>query len=106
LQTVDAKREIAIIRELTKVHEQCLRGSVETLLSKIQNMHPKGEFVLLIKGKQEGDPTHEIWPDIPEHVEQLQQQFGLSLPDAMKRAAVLRGIPKREIYRIIHGLDQ
>ncbi len=106
LHKINPKRRIVIARELTKLHEQCLRGTVENLLPIVQATPPRGEIVLLIEGKREEDTPQEEWPDIPEHVELLQKEFNLSLADAIKRAAKMRGVPKREIYRVVHGIDE
>jgi len=103
LEKLEAKRCIAIARELTKLHEECLRGNVKDILATVQATPPKGEFVLLIEGRKEGEKT---WPEILTHVEQLQREMNLSLPLAIKCVAQLRGVPKREIYRVAHGLDQ
>lgn len=105
LEKIDPKRQVSLARELTKLHEECLRGTVEHIVSTLQNTNPKGEFVLLIEGLTESNKPLETWPPILEHVEQLQQQEHLSLNDAIKRAAKLRGLPKREIYREVHGLN-
>lgn len=101
IQQIDGKRKLVIARELTKLHEECLRDTVENLLSLLETTSPKGEFVLLIEGKVE----EEVWPDIAEHVASLQQEFDLSLSDAIKRAAHLRGVPKREIYQVVHEIS-
>lgn len=103
LHKIDPTRQIAVARELTKLHEECLRGTVETLLALFQATPPRGEFVLLIEGKKEME--NKSWPEIAEHVAALQEEFDLSLPDAIKRAAQLRGVPKREIYQVIHGIS-
>lgn len=41
-------RQIAVCRELTKIHEQALRGTIEQTLSHFQKTKPRGEFVLVI----------------------------------------------------------
>ena len=47
LQTVFGDIEIALTRELTKVHEEVTRGPISLFLSKYQTVEPKGEFVIL-----------------------------------------------------------
>ncbi len=105
LHGIDPKRRVVLVRELTKLHEQCLRETVENILLKLQKTPLKGEFVLLIQGRGENDTaTQQSWPPIQEHVEALQREFGLSLSDAIKRVALARSVPKREIYQVIHCL--
>jgi 16S rRNA (cytidine1402-2'-O)-methyltransferase len=45
-------REIAITRELTKVHEETLRGQVKEILSIISQREPKGEYVIITEGRE------------------------------------------------------
>jgi 16S rRNA (cytidine1402-2'-O)-methyltransferase len=95
---IDAKRVVSIMRELTKTFEECLEGSAEEVLGHFRKTPPKGEMVLLIEGcKIDFKQGSEV-----EHVQALQDQFGLSVAEAIKIAAELRGVPKREVYNIVH----
>ena len=49
------ERYVVIARELTKVYEEVIRGSVSELIEKIEKKPLKGEIVLLIKAKKEED---------------------------------------------------
>ncbi len=70
LEQFAGERPIAIARELTKMHEECLRGSVKDLLTAVQATPLKGEIVLIIEGQQKKET---VWPEIFTHVEQLQR---------------------------------
>ena len=50
-QFFGAERKASISRELTKIHEQTLRGTLAELLAHFQSQNPKGEFVLSLSGK-------------------------------------------------------
>jgi 16S rRNA (cytidine1402-2'-O)-methyltransferase len=94
-------REIAVVREMTKIYEESRKGTAQELLVHFQVHRPKGEIVLLIQGEK----TESHFPlDVKEHVLQLQQEFNLSLSEAIKLAASLRSVPKREIYALVHNL--
>lgn len=89
-------REVVIARELTKVHEEFLRGTPQELLSKLRDRPSvKGEITLLI-----GKATEPEQSDVPirEAVEMLERE-GVPRMDAMKRVARERGLSKREVYQ-------
>ena len=44
-------RPISVARELTKMYEETIRGTVKDVLSHFMNMAPKGEFVIIVGGK-------------------------------------------------------
>ena len=44
-------REMSITREISKIHEQTIRGTAATLLDHFKQNEPKGEFVVILKGK-------------------------------------------------------
>jgi len=97
IEAVLGARPVVVARELTKMHEEFLRGTAsEIRLELAARPSVKGEITLLI-----GRPTAESKPDLEEAEEQVRQleQQGLSRMDAVKRVAKTRGIPKRELYR-------
>jgi 16S rRNA (cytidine1402-2'-O)-methyltransferase len=90
-------RPIAVARELTKLHEEFLRGSAAEVRARLADRPSvKGEFTLLI-GKSE--PTAEVEETTLEEAVRTLEQQGLSRMDAIKHVAKARGIPKRECYR-------
>jgi 16S rRNA (cytidine1402-2'-O)-methyltransferase len=95
-------RELTICRELTKKHEEAVQYTLEEAINHFSETEPKGEFVLVIKGK----PFSEIEEDmaktwetmsVVEHVDMYIEK-GYDKKEAMKIVAKDRGIPKREIY--------
>ncbi|HSX12310.1 MAG TPA: 16S rRNA (cytidine(1402)-2'-O)-methyltransferase [Rhabdochlamydiaceae bacterium] len=92
LNELDQDRPLAVARELTKIHEECRRGTASELLA----TPFKGEIVLLISGQESAPQDLSMTPE--EHVRHLQETFGLSKKEAIKMAAHLRGVPKKEIY--------
>lgn len=98
IQTLDPDRKVAIAREMTKTHEECLRGTAQELLSHFEGKEPRGEIVLVIEG---GILPQEDLP-LEEWIEMLQELHGLPLKEAIKTAAKLKKIPKRDVYKYIH----
>ena len=102
LQDVLGDREIRICRELTKVHESVLAITIADAIKLYEENEPKGEMVVVIKGKDKEEIAQEertSWEEmsVKDHVKHYMQQ-GLSEKDAMKQAARDRGLSKRDIY--------
>lgn len=87
------EQEIAICREMTKTYEEVLRGKASDLLESKM----RGEIVLVIQGGKV--VPHPLAPK--EHVEKLQEEYGLEKQEALKLAATLRGESKKDLYRCL-----
>src|SRR6266567_1759851 len=92
-------RPVVVARELTKVHEELLRGMVEDV-AQILNARSevKGEITLLIGKAAEGQWTPR-GVSIRERVEQIMREDKLDEKAALKKVAKERGISKSEVYR-------
>ncbi len=90
-------RELALCRELTKLHEECDRTTIEGALERYAGSQPKGEFVLVITGAAPSVPVPEELPPVKEQVDAFIAS-GLSKKEAVRQTALLRGQPKREVY--------
>src|SRR5437667_8181528 len=91
-------RPIVIARELTKTHEEFLRGTARQVLEILQARDAvKGEITLLIgkAGKREATPESTT---IEEAVAAFERE-GLARMDAIKAVAKRRGLSKREVYQ-------
>ncbi len=47
-----AERQVAVCREISKVHEECVRGTLEEVLGHFQEVEPRGEFVIILAGAE------------------------------------------------------
>jgi 16S rRNA (cytidine1402-2'-O)-methyltransferase len=94
-------RQMALARELTKLHEEFIRGSISDVIAHFESREPRGEMTLVIAGNREDNLN--LVEDIPisEQVERLTRELGLSRNDAIKRAARSRGLSKREAYQLM-----
>ena len=91
-------RHAVIARELTKVHEEFLRGSVSELLDRLdQRGAARGEITLLI-GR--GESPRLVEGTISDRVDAFVSQ-GAERMDAVKQVAKERGLSKREVYRLL-----
>lgn len=93
-------REIALVRELTKIHETIERTTLSAACEKYSETPPKGEFVLVVSGAA---PAPDIQWTLDEAVTFAQKQVekGVSKNEAAKIAAKESGIKKSEIYKAL-----
>ncbi len=102
VEVLGANRQVVIARELTKIHEEFLRGSAAELLNIfIAREEIKGEITLLIARVEAGQQAiSETAPvTIRTRVEQIIAQEKLDEKAALKKVAKERGISKSEAYR-------
>lgn len=93
-------RRIALVRELTKIHEEVTRTTLSEAARRYSEESPKGEFVLVI----EGAPVPVEEPLTLEEAIELARTFleeGASVSESAKRAAKESGHSKAEIYKKI-----
>ena len=99
LLEVLGNRRIVLARELTKIHEEFKRSTIEDVLEKEEY---KGEFVILIEGsdisKEEIELKNLNEMTLEEHYQKYEQE-GLSKKDIIKRIAKDRNVNKNEIYQ-------
>lgn len=89
------ERDVAICRELTKLHEEVRRGPLRELAAIAAELETRGEFVLVI-GPPPADTEQVSATDLDHLLHELLQQT--SVKDAVAQAAELSGRPRREVY--------
>lgn len=92
-------RNIALARELTKLHEEINRGSIEEILEVVDTM--KGEMALVVEGAKFIKEEIVFEQSIQEHVDEYIEK-GMSTKDAIKEVAKLRGVSKNVVYQDYH----
>jgi 16S rRNA (cytidine1402-2'-O)-methyltransferase len=93
--SVLGNRRIAVCRELTKLHEEVFRGTVEEALAYFSE--PRGEITLIIEGRTAGVPE----PETGEVLARLEKMklSGASAKESVAQVASETGISRRELYR-------
>ena len=98
-------RNIAIVRELTKLHEEVIKGKLAQVIADYESekIAIRGEYVLVIEGKsllEKKVERQKAFEDISirEHYEKYISE-GMDKKEAMKAVAKDRGIQKREVYK-------
>lgn len=96
-------RDAAIARELTKIHEEFVHGTLADLLLSFEEREPRGEITLIIapprKKLESGLTTDARIQGIAQRVREIEKTHKLDRKAALKQAAKEIGIPKREAYK-------
>lgn len=97
-------RRIALSREISKLHEENKRGTLEEMINFYEENEPRGEYVLVVEGfKGEKTNKEEVTGTPREQVEYLIES-GMSKKDAIKDVAKRLGISKNEVYQEVLDL--
>jgi 16S rRNA (cytidine1402-2'-O)-methyltransferase len=91
-------RQAALARELTKLHEEFLRGTLDDLAKKLSTTPLKGEFTLVVGPSTQQDAAPKGLT-LRQRVEQLIRTESLDRKAALKQAAREFAIPRREAYK-------
>ena len=91
-------RELALVKELTKIHENVFITTLGQAIAFYEENPPKGEFVLILKGKAEEEKQEYTLCDAVELARGLMEK-GESASFAAKEAASITGIKKGDIYK-------
>lgn len=93
-------RKIALVRELTKIHETVLNTTLSGAVDFYADNPPKGEFVLIIEGKKEEETELYTLEEAVRLAKRLTDE-GKSTSSAAKEAAEISGIKKGDIYKAL-----
>jgi 16S rRNA (cytidine1402-2'-O)-methyltransferase len=92
-------RHATLARELTKLHEEFLRGTLRDLARKLKSAPVKGEITLVVGPPDEQDSAAPKGISLRQRVEQLIREAALDRKAALKQAARDFGIARREAYK-------
>lgn len=99
LENILENRQVVFAREITKIHEEFIRGTIRDIKEKIEN--PKGEFVIIIEGNKnlENIENKLNLLTINEHYNYYENK-GYSKKEIIKLIAKDRNVNKNEIYKL------
>ena len=102
------ERRIAIVRELTKVHEEVIRTTLSQAAEKYAadgGEIPRGEFVIIIEGAVQSASEEHYTPEQAADMARSLISGGMSLSEAAKQAAKATGLKKGDIYKLLVSGD-
>lgn len=101
MNKVFGNREIAIVREITKIHEEVIRTTLDEAVEKYADGSIKGEIVLVIKGAESEKAEDKMTLDQAIECARHSVESGMSVSEAAKQAAKLSGYKKGDIYKAL-----
>ena len=96
LKNILEERKIVIAREITKIHEEYIRGNIEELIEKADDL--KGEFVIIIEKNSYKEENKLNNLSVEEHYDFYKEQ-GMEKKEIIKKIAKDRNVSKNEIYQ-------
>lgn len=104
MQQAWGDRQVVLARELTKRHEEMVRGTIIECLSWLKEHPPLGEYCIVVSGEEQSKvkERQDAWwqaLSVEEHVAYYEAEESCSRKEAMKKAAGDRGISKRDVYK-------
>ena len=98
-QAFGKERRITVARELTKVHEEFLRGSIAEIVSELRKRESvRGEITVIVEGKR-AEPSHRPRGGVADRIRELMAANALDEKSALKLAAKDFGVSRSEAYR-------
>ncbi len=94
-------RRIALVREISKIHEEVKRTTLRQAAAYYRENTPKGEFVLVIEGAQPEEPADELTLEQAVLLAETLMEQGCPASEAAKQAAQASPFKKGEIYRLL-----
>lgn len=102
LYTVFGNRKIALVKEITKIHEKVTKCTLSESVKLFESSAPKGEYVLVVEGKKEETPSpEEISKDMIISVYRRHFSILCDKKAAMKAAAKELSVSKRDVYSAV-----
>lgn len=95
-------RNIALAREISKVHEEIYRGTIQEALEKFSSSTVKGEFVLVVEGNKDKEEAVNI--DIKKELEKYIEE-GYSKKASIKIVAEKHNLPKNQVYKEMNQIE-
>ena len=97
-------RHIILLRELTKVYEEIIRGPVNLILEELELVNIRGEFTVIVKGIKEDIKNQSVDPDLEKDIRDLLNQGNLGVRAIATLLSETHSLTYRKIYKKVLAL--
>jgi 16S rRNA (cytidine1402-2'-O)-methyltransferase len=94
MEEIFGQRQAALAKEITKMHEEILRGTISEILDMLETRTIAGEYVIIVEGKKREGVTMD---EALEEIKSLMKR-GKGRKEAVKMVAEQYGLSKKELY--------
>ena len=99
LRDILGDREIVLSRELTKKFEEVKRGSISTVLSQLSSKEVRGEFTLVVAGRDKGTDESSLNQEIRDTIEDWLRRKDMSVREIALQLSEKEGLTYRRLYK-------
>jgi len=99
LEQILGNRQVVLLREMTKLFEELERGSISSILKGFQGDGLRGEFTLVVAGKEKSEDSPSLDEKTQERIRRLLDEQRMSVKDMARQLAAETGLPFRELYK-------
>jgi len=100
-------RHVSVSREMTKIYEETLRMSLSEIIDIYNEKIPKGEFVIILEGNTyDSDTNSDITLEKAVRSVVSMTENGMSIRDAVKKAAAETGCSRNSLYKIVTAMNE
>ena len=104
IRAVFGNRRISIAREITKIHEEVKRTTLDEAIEYYKEVNPKGEYVLIVEGAEPPKTEVEVtFEDAVEMAREMAEEVGSSA--AAKEISKETGFKKGDIYKALQNIE-
>jgi 16S rRNA (cytidine1402-2'-O)-methyltransferase len=93
-------RQIVLLRELTKLFEEVKQGSVGSVLKALQGATVRGEFTVVVAGKEKEKRDHSLDEHTQRRAEKLLKEHGMGVKETARRLSEETGLVYRDLYKV------
>jgi 16S rRNA (cytidine1402-2'-O)-methyltransferase len=99
LRDILGDRQIVLVREMTKIFEEIKRGLVRDVLKQLEPENIKGEFTLVVAGREKNVEAGSMDIETQRRIEKLLKENNMSIKDVATRISEEKGLTYRGVYK-------